>query len=142
MVCLRPVSIIFLIFQALEKSKYEQSLDSVRRFIAIAEKELELYYRHVALYGDPNDRNPNSILDKPRSAGKFAEAKSIKGDSYSNSDDCSQTDSMGEGISESEDLSEYDDSYVDDNQFVGERDSEDDKIVINASDLLTKKEVN
>lgn len=51
--------------QALEKSKYEQSLESVRRFIAIAEKELELYYRHVALYGDPNDRNPLSILDFP-----------------------------------------------------------------------------
>ncbi|KAL6528038.1 hypothetical protein OROHE_014988 [Orobanche hederae] len=52
--------------QALEKSKYEQSLESVRHFIAIAEKELELYYRHVALYGDPNDRDPKSILDNPR----------------------------------------------------------------------------
>lgn len=51
--------------KALEKSKYEQSLESVRRFIAIAEKELELYYRHSALYGDPNDRNPLSILDTP-----------------------------------------------------------------------------
>uniref|UniRef100_A0A2N9IN60 CRM domain-containing protein n=1 Tax=Fagus sylvatica TaxID=28930 RepID=A0A2N9IN60_FAGSY len=38
--------------RALEKSKYEQSLESVRHFIAIAEKELELYYRHIALYGD------------------------------------------------------------------------------------------
>ncbi|CAK9173934.1 unnamed protein product [Ilex paraguariensis] len=52
--------------RALEKSKYEQSLESVRRFIAIAEKELELYYRHIALYGDPNNRNPNSILGSPR----------------------------------------------------------------------------
>ncbi|KAK7312402.1 hypothetical protein VNO77_36228 [Canavalia gladiata] len=51
--------------KALEKSKYEQSLESVRRFIAIAEKELELYYRHIALYGDPNDRNPLSTLDGP-----------------------------------------------------------------------------
>lgn len=51
--------------QALEKSKYEQSLESVRRFIKMAEKELELYYRHIALYGDPNNRNPMSILDKP-----------------------------------------------------------------------------
>ncbi|XVF29378.1 hypothetical protein REPUB_Repub15cG0115800 [Reevesia pubescens] len=51
--------------KALEKSKYEQSLESVRRFIAIAEKELELYYRHIALYGDPNNRNPVSILDSP-----------------------------------------------------------------------------
>ncbi|XP_065868779.1 uncharacterized CRM domain-containing protein At3g25440, chloroplastic [Euphorbia lathyris] len=54
--------------RALEKSKYEQSLESVRRFIAIAEKELELYYRHIALYGDPNDRNPLSILEKPSNA--------------------------------------------------------------------------
>ena len=38
----------------------------MRRFIAIAEKELELYYRHIALYGDPNDRNPISIFDGPR----------------------------------------------------------------------------
>ncbi|KAJ6807754.1 putative CRM domain-containing protein, chloroplastic [Iris pallida] len=42
--------------KALEKSKYEQSLETVRRFIAISEKELELYYRHVALYGDPASR--------------------------------------------------------------------------------------
>ncbi|KAG8369516.1 hypothetical protein BUALT_Bualt14G0021700 [Buddleja alternifolia] len=67
----KRVSILFsttveLNFEALEKSKYEQSLESVRRFIAIAEKELELYYRHVALYGDPNDRDPKSILDYPR----------------------------------------------------------------------------
>lgn len=55
------------ILQALEKSKYEQSLESVRRFIAIAEKELELYYRHVALYGDPSNRSAYSILDDSRS---------------------------------------------------------------------------
>ena len=50
-------------FQALEKSKYEQSLETVRRFIAISEKELELYYRHVALYGDPNTRNSDLVYD-------------------------------------------------------------------------------
>lgn len=55
--------------RALEKSKYEQSLESVRRFIAIAEKELELYYRHVALYGDPSDRDPKSVLDHPKAKG-------------------------------------------------------------------------
>ncbi|CAN6827169.1 unnamed protein product, partial [Brassica oleracea] len=33
----------------MKKSKYEQSLESVRHLIAVAEKELELYYRHVAL---------------------------------------------------------------------------------------------
>ncbi|KAK3204408.1 hypothetical protein Dsin_018454 [Dipteronia sinensis] len=50
--------------RALEKSKYEQSLES---FIAMAEKELELYYRHLALYGDPNlgrFNNGNSICRK------------------------------------------------------------------------------
>ncbi|KAL8139618.1 hypothetical protein V2J09_005639 [Rumex salicifolius] len=45
--------------KALEKSKYEQSLESVRHFIAVAEKELELYYRHIALYGNPNCNSPN-----------------------------------------------------------------------------------
>ncbi|CAM8885477.1 unnamed protein product [Rhodiola kirilowii] len=49
--------------RALEKSKYEQSLATVRHFIAICEKELELYYRHIALYGDPNDRNPMSTFE-------------------------------------------------------------------------------
>lgn len=47
--------------KALVKSKYEQSLESVRRFIAISEKELELYYRHVALYGDPSTRNSDLL---------------------------------------------------------------------------------
>ncbi|XP_068666303.1 CRM-domain containing factor CFM9, mitochondrial [Aristolochia californica] len=46
--------------KALEKSKYEQSLESVHRFIALSEKELELYYRHIALYGDPNTRTSDS----------------------------------------------------------------------------------
>lgn len=57
----------------MEKSKYEQSLESVRRFIAVAEKELELYYRHIALYGDPNDRNPISVLDGPREGAEESE---------------------------------------------------------------------
>ncbi|KAK6146305.1 hypothetical protein DH2020_020174 [Rehmannia glutinosa] len=61
--------------RALEKSKYEQSLESVERFIAIAEKELELYYRHVALYGDPNDRDPKSILDLPRIKSRHKEVR-------------------------------------------------------------------
>ncbi|KAH0918525.1 hypothetical protein HID58_026185 [Brassica napus] len=45
--------------RAYEKSKYEQSLESVKHFIAVAEKEIELYYRH----DDPINRNPLSILD-------------------------------------------------------------------------------
>uniref|UniRef100_A0A0A9AWE5 CRM domain-containing protein n=1 Tax=Arundo donax TaxID=35708 RepID=A0A0A9AWE5_ARUDO len=47
--------------KALEKSKYEQSLETVRRFIAVSEKELELYYRHVALYGTPQSQNADLV---------------------------------------------------------------------------------
>ncbi|KAK8921377.1 hypothetical protein KSP39_PZI019999 [Platanthera zijinensis] len=52
--------------RALEKSKYEQSLETVRRFIAVAEKELELYHRHIALYGDPNTRNSDFVYGSER----------------------------------------------------------------------------
>ncbi|CAN0876337.1 Uncharacterized CRM domain-containing protein At3g25440, chloroplastic [Linum grandiflorum] len=81
--------------KALEKSKYEQSLESVRRFIAIAEKELELYYRHMALYGDPNNRNPINILDEP-----LQESKGLgqRRDSI-----CGLGDYCGEEVSETED---------------------------------------
>ncbi|MQL74849.1 hypothetical protein Taro_007220 [Colocasia esculenta] len=48
--------------RALEKSKYEQSLETVRHFIAVSEKELELYYQHIALYGDPRCRASDSSL--------------------------------------------------------------------------------
>ncbi|CAM0884937.1 unnamed protein product [Alopecurus aequalis] len=47
--------------KALEKSKYEQSLETVRRFIAVSEKELELYYRHVALYGKSQPQNADLV---------------------------------------------------------------------------------
>nr|GEX99210.1 uncharacterized CRM domain-containing protein At3g25440, chloroplastic [Tanacetum cinerariifolium] len=47
--------------KALEKSKYEQSLETVRHFIAILEKEFELYHRHIALYDDPAQHSPNTI---------------------------------------------------------------------------------
>ncbi|XP_073525879.1 uncharacterized protein [Phyllobates terribilis] len=50
--------------KALEKSKYEQSLESVRHFISVAEKELELYYRHIALYGNPNCNLPGTQSSK------------------------------------------------------------------------------
>ncbi|XP_043693144.1 CRM-domain containing factor CFM9, mitochondrial-like [Telopea speciosissima] len=52
--------------RALEKSKYEQSLESVRHFIAVAERELKLYYRHVALYGDPSTQDSTSTFPSPR----------------------------------------------------------------------------
>lgn len=54
--------------KALEKSKYEQSLETVRRFIAVSEKELELYYRHVALYGKPQSQNADLVHGDGREA--------------------------------------------------------------------------
>ncbi|MBA0558924.1 hypothetical protein Golob_015912 [Gossypium lobatum] len=94
--------------RALEKSKYEQSLDSVRRFIAIAEKELELYYRHVALYGDPNNRDPISILDSPTRENK--ETETLEKDShdltptrFSSGISAKKVDPIDEELSETED---------------------------------------
>ncbi|GMH29714.1 hypothetical protein Nepgr_031557 [Nepenthes gracilis] len=51
--------------RALEKSKYEQSLEAVRHFITVAEKELELYYRHIALYSNPanTDNSKENLKD-------------------------------------------------------------------------------
>lgn len=48
--------------KALKKSKFVQSLDSVRRFIAISEKELEIYYRHIALYGKSSKEQGDETL--------------------------------------------------------------------------------
>ncbi|XP_042028918.1 uncharacterized CRM domain-containing protein At3g25440, chloroplastic-like [Salvia splendens] len=76
--------------RALEKSKYEQSLESVRQFIAIAEKELELYYRHVALYGGPNDRDPKSILDPPKVIGYPNKTTSLAARELSEDEESSQ----------------------------------------------------
>lgn len=87
--------------QAYEKSKYEQSLESVKHFIAIAEKELELYYRHVALYDDPNNRNPLSILDDSPS-----ESPNHHQNEFYLS--CSDTDANSEDEDEDEDLCELD----------------------------------
>ncbi|KAK5804877.1 hypothetical protein F383_03323 [Gossypium arboreum] len=94
--------------RALEKSKYEQSLESVRRFIAIAEKELELYYRHVALYGDPNNRDPISILDSPTRENK--ETQTLEKDShdltptrFSSGISAKKVDPIDEELSETED---------------------------------------
>ncbi|KAM0907552.1 hypothetical protein ACQ4PT_016062 [Festuca glaucescens] len=57
--------------KALEKSKYEQSLETVRRFIAVSEKELELYYRHVALYGKPESENTDLVHGYGREASSL-----------------------------------------------------------------------
>ncbi|XP_077253101.1 RNA-binding CRS1 / YhbY (CRM) domain protein isoform X2 [Tasmannia lanceolata] len=79
--------------RALEKSKYEQSLESVRRFIAISEKELELYYRHVALYGDPNSRDSNSVsIHQRKGSSKPGELEPIEKKSKDADCDGSSTD--------------------------------------------------
>lgn len=112
-------------FQALEKSKYEQSLESVRGFIAIAEKELELYYRHIALYGDPNDRNPISMLDSPtikdsKESGKL-EKKSL--DSTSG---CFHA-GLSDLEADSTRVSETEDNVEDEDLWINESDSEDEE---------------
>ncbi|KAL5221513.1 hypothetical protein ABZP36_026226 [Zizania latifolia] len=98
--------------KALEKSKYEQSLETVRRFIAVSEKELELYYQHVALYGNPqfqnvdpaycDDRTACSLKTEELSQGKD-QASHIDTNGFSGITDTSESD-------EEECFSEYDDN--------------------------------
>ncbi|KAJ6917456.1 hypothetical protein NC652_019718 [Populus alba x Populus x berolinensis] len=114
--------------KALEKSKYEQSLETVRHFIAIAEKELELYYRHNALYGDSNNRNPGSILDGPTRKDLEESGKPVK---QNNDLSCN---SFPPGLSEIkasatyEDLSEAEDDSKVEDLSLSESDSEDDHL--------------
>ncbi|KAF3623917.1 putative vacuolar cation/proton exchanger 3-like [Capsicum annuum] len=96
-----PANLVKFKNMALEKSKYEQSLESLRRFIAIAEKELELYYRHVAVYDDPNNRIAYSILDDSRSTSEKQNGK-IGEENYSSS----------ESIASDLELSQIDDGCV------------------------------
>lgn len=111
--------------RALEKSKYEQSLESVRRFIAIAEKELELYYRHTALYGDPNSRNPIAILEGPvQGAMGSKEVESLEKERQ-----CATDDSLSRDYSPLEsdfsDLSETEsEDGSEDDMSIGESDAE------------------
>ncbi|XP_073153559.1 CRM-domain containing factor CFM3A, chloroplastic/mitochondrial [Henckelia pumila] len=100
--------------RALEKSKYEQSLDSVRRFIAIAEKELELYFRHVALYGDPNDRDPKSILNQPRRKDKPNKNDLMKNDNSVAGDGLERCSAVSDFVDE--ELSEVEDMNLDNNE--------------------------
>lgn len=119
-----------LFSQALEKSKYEQSLESVRRFIAIAEKELELYHRHVALYGDPSNRNPLSILDSPIGSSvekRNHDKKNLDSSSYYLSE--TESDSSQTELSESEDNFEngnlsMSESYSEDSMLGSDDDQE------------------
>ncbi|KAG4988485.1 hypothetical protein JHK82_030824 [Glycine max] len=108
--------------KALEKSKFEQSLESVRRFVAIAEKELELYCRHVALYGDPNNRNLLSMLDVPSGNSKEKGNHEVSGD-FSVSLSETEADSMEMELSETEN------SLQDENMSMNESDSEEDSML-------------
>ncbi|KAL5733974.1 hypothetical protein ACOSP7_031835 [Xanthoceras sorbifolium] len=114
--------------RALEKSKYEQSLESVRRFIAMGEKELELYYRHIALYGDPNNRNPISILDGPTKGTQ--ESRKLNMLERKSRDSPSSGFSPGgletETDSTDQELSEVEDDIEDEGLSISESDSEDD----------------
>ncbi|KAK9287817.1 hypothetical protein L1049_016259 [Liquidambar formosana] len=116
--------------RALEKSKYEQSLESVRRFIAIAEKELELYYRHIALYDDPSNRNPHSIFDSPRKDTKESRelSKLQKENLDLTSDGFSQGFSETETDSTDQELSETEDDFEDKNLRISGLDSEDEDV--------------
>ncbi|XP_021290480.1 uncharacterized CRM domain-containing protein At3g25440, chloroplastic [Herrania umbratica] len=113
--------------RALEKSKYEQSLESVRHFIAIAEKELELYYRHIALYGDPNNRNPISILDTPtKDTHESRKLKMLERESHDlTCEGFSSCTSVAEADSLSEELSETEDDLKGGDLSMRESDSED-----------------
>lgn len=112
-------------FQALEKSKYEQSLESVRGFIAIAEKELELYYRHIALYGDPNDRNPISMLDSPTSKDSKESGK-LEKKSLDSTSGCFHA-GLSDFEADSTHVSVTDDNVEDDDLWINESDSEDEE---------------
>ncbi|KAI7994740.1 putative CRM domain-containing protein [Camellia lanceoleosa] len=128
--------------RALEKSKYEQSLESVKHFTAIAEKELELYYRHVALYGSPNSRSPNSILDSPKRGNE--EPKRIEPTVEGNLD--STISGFSPALSEAEidstdhELSETEDDFLDEDPSVGEIDLDDDNVSRNDLDSCDEGE--
>lgn len=95
----------------------------MRRFIAIAEKELELYHRHVALYGDPNDRNPISILDSPVKDSMESNKPKILG--KEKLDDTYFSTSLSEKEADSVDieLCEMDDDFEDESLSTSESDS-------------------
>ncbi|XP_057490448.1 uncharacterized CRM domain-containing protein At3g25440, chloroplastic-like [Actinidia eriantha] len=123
--------------RALEKSKYEQSLESVRHFIAIAEKELELYYRHIALYGDLNNQSPNSFLDDPKRGTKEPERI---GNLDSTFGGFSPALLEAEIDSRNPQLSETEDDSGDEDLSVSETDVDDDNIPCNDFDSCDEVE--
>nr|XP_043610930.1 uncharacterized CRM domain-containing protein At3g25440, chloroplastic isoform X2 [Erigeron canadensis] len=106
--------------KALEKSKYEQSLETVRHFIAISEKELELYHRHIALYGDVADQNPNTII----SGGNEDTREPKKVVAVGNTEDClSENDDKYDDDDDEDDMSQSDMNFTDDSNSGSELDS-------------------
>lgn len=99
------LTVLTIDFQALEKSKYEQSLDSVRRFISISEKELELYYRHVALYGDPNTRNADFVYGDGKENSQFRTEKVLHSTELRNAVSTSHDSSVDSFISSTGEIS-------------------------------------
>lgn len=57
--------------KALEKYRFEQSLESAKHFISVLEKELEDYHKHVALYGKPGDQTARTKSAKKGSNEKL-----------------------------------------------------------------------
>lgn len=57
--------------KALEKYKFEQSLEAAKHFISVLEKELEDYHKHVALYGKPGDQTARTKSSKNGSDAKL-----------------------------------------------------------------------
>lgn len=121
--------------RALEKSKYEQSLETVRHFIAIAEKELELYYRHVALYGEPSNLDPNMVLDSPRKlTGKPKEVLNTDGGTLSSTSAQISPGLSGMDCDSVDKVSAKEDDFEDDELLLSDLDSEDDGAARNIDD--------
>lgn len=66
--------------KALEKYRFEQSLESAKHFISVLEKELEDYYKHAALYGKPGDQTARTKLSKQGSNAKLNLVDNTGGD--------------------------------------------------------------
>lgn len=83
----------------------------MRRFIAISEKELELYYRHVALYGDPNSRNSDLVYDDKGKKPCHVQTET----SYSRKEECADltNDDISTDLSDAE-LDSEDDAVTED----------------------------
>ncbi|KAJ4822683.1 hypothetical protein Tsubulata_027247 [Turnera subulata] len=104
--------------KAYEKSKYEQSLETVRHFIAVAEKELELYHRHMSLYGDPNNGCSSSILSSPTDDSKESRNSEKRNDDLSSDVSDTEADSTYQEL----------DDFEDEDPLIIESDSDDDNL--------------